>query len=103
MLTADIKKRDQIVSVCREGNVLSMITERGRLRLEPKRADIIRIRYTRRVDYVDETGIGISQDPDYSEWNYEEKQGEICLVTDSVVLKISKSDSAIRYYDKDGK
>lgn len=103
MLTADIKKRDQIVSVCREGNVLSMITEQGRLRLEPKRADIIRIRYTRREDYADETGIGISQDPDYSEWNYEEKQDEICLVTDSAVLKISKSDSAIRYYDKDGK
>ena len=102
MLVAELKKRDGIVSARRDGNALSITTERGKLRLEPKRADLIRIRYTRREKYMAGTGIGICQDPEFSEWDYEEGQDDICLMTENVRIRISRSDAAIRYYDSDG-
>lgn len=102
MLAAELKKRDEIVSVRREKNGLSVTTGLGKLRLEPKRADLVRIRYTRREGYMDGTGIGICRDPEFAEWSYEEGQDEICLVTQRLTLRISRSDAAIRYYGKDG-
>lgn len=102
MLQAYLKKRDRIISVSRDGEALCVTTERGKLRLEPKRGDIIRVRYTRRQEYGEGTGIGICQDPKFSEWSYTEEPDGVWLVTDRVRLWISKSDAAIRYYDREG-
>lgn len=96
------KGRDKLVSVSREKDILAIKTERGLLRIEPKRSDIIRIRYTRKDDFAAGTGIGICQDPVLSDWSYDEREDEILVSTERLILRISKSDSAIRYFDKNG-
>ena len=103
MLTVSVKKRDQIVSAERIGDILLIRTQRGLLRLEPKRADIVRVRYTRRDSFARQTGIGICEDRGFSGWNFEEGEEGIRVATDRLTLQVSRSDAAIRYLDADGK
>ena len=44
MLTVEVKKRDGIISAVRKGDLLLLQTQLGMLQMEPKRADVIRIR-----------------------------------------------------------
>lgn len=108
MLQAEPKKRDKIIEVNRQGDVLLIRTERGLLRLEPKRKDIIRVRYTYRKEFADGTGVGVCEDTPYGEWDYfteNTKNGlvNVRLVTEFLELRISGSDAAIRYYNRNGK
>lgn len=103
MLQVDSKKRDSIINVIREKEALLIKTELGQLLLEPKRSDIIRIRYTQKDQFAEGIGVGICENAVFSDWGYEEKEREICLSTEKLCLRISRSDAAIRYYDKQGK
>ena len=103
MLTVSVKKRDQIVSAERIGDSLLIRTQRGLLRLEPKRTDIVRVRYTRRDSFAEQTGIGICEDRGFSGWSFEEGEEGIRVATDRLMLQVSRSDAAIRYLDADGK
>ena len=103
MLQVSPKSRDKIESVNREKESLFIKTERGMLRIDPKRADIIRIRYTRRENFQDGTGAGICQDRTISGWYHEVTEREILLFTERLTLHVSRSDAAIQYADRDGK
>lgn len=103
MLKVFPKKRDKIVSVTRQNDALLIVTERGQLQLEPKKADIIRVRYTQKEALEDRIGVGICENASYTQWDYEEKENEILLETEKLCLHISRSDAAIRYFDKAGK
>ena len=103
MLDVVPKKRDKVVSVIRQNDALLITTERGLLQLEPKKADIIRVRYTQREKLEDRIGVGICENAAYAEWNYEELDREIVLTTEKLCLHISRSDAAIRYFNKEGK
>lgn len=122
MLQVYPKKRDSILSVDRKGDVLVIRTERGMLQIEPKRDDIIRIRYTHKQNFEDRTGIGICNNSAFADWNYAEQsmmdwsdrgqhmetasffglEKEICLYTRKLRLCISRSDCSIRYFNADG-
>lgn len=99
MLDVFKKKRDQIVSAERKNDVLEIRTLRGILQIEPKREDIVRIRYTRREEMQERLGIGLLENPTYSSWDYIEMENTVQLTTQRLILEISKSDAAIRYYD----
>ena len=103
MLTVEAKKRDGIVSAVREGDALLLRTQLGMLRLEPKRADVIRIRYTRRETFAEQTGIGISENRGFADWSFAETEKEIEVTTDRLRLSVSRSDAAVRYFDADGR
>ena len=103
MLQVSPKSRDKIESVNREKESLFIKTERGMLRIDPKRADIIRIRYTRRENFQDGTGAGICQDRTISGWYHEVTEREILLFTERLTLHVSRSDAAIQHADRDGK
>ncbi|HJC56741.1 MAG TPA: glycoside hydrolase family 31 protein [Candidatus Eisenbergiella intestinipullorum] len=103
MLTVEAKKRDGIVSAAREGDALLLRTQLGMLRLEPKRADVIRIRYTRRETFAEQTGIGISENRGFADWSFAETEKEIEVTTDRLRLSVSRSDAAVRYFDADGR
>lgn len=101
MLDVYKKQRDQITGAERIEDALQIKTLRGMLRIEPKRKDIVRIRYTRREEFLNTRGIGIDIDPVYKEWDYEEQDDKIIVRTGALYLHISKSDAAICYYDQE--
>ena len=53
MLQVTPGKRDKIIAAVRQKDALLIKTERGLLQIEPKRKDIIRIRYTHRQENAD--------------------------------------------------
>ena len=102
MLEAKKGPEDRIIHVQRMENALEIRTERGYLRIEPKRSDIFRIRYAH-VPLSSRTGDGILSHPDCSCWRYDDLADEINLTTENASLHISKRNSAIRYTSAAGK
>ena len=54
---------------------------------------------TRREEMQERLGIGLLENPTYSSWDYIEMENTVQLTTQRLILEISKSDAAIRYYD----
>lgn len=102
MLEVYKKPKDRIVSFERRGDILHIATERGMLRIEPKSAKIMRVRYTRRDDFADGIGIGIIRNDPFAHWSLEETADSILLKTNQLTLSVSKSDAAVRYMRPDG-
>ena len=103
MLQVNPKSRDKIISVNRDDDCLIIKTLRGMLRIEPKRADIIRIRYTLREHFQTGTGVGICREENLSNWHHEVTESEIRIFTEQLMLRVSGSDAAVQYSDRNGK
>lgn len=101
MLTPAGRPDDRVVSVSRAQDALIIRTEKGRLQLEPKCCNIIRIRYTH-GKMQERTPLGFLGSPDYADWWYDDQEHEILLKTDQLQLRISKENTAITYHRADG-
>ena len=100
MLKAEKRPEGRILSVCRQADFLEMITDLGPMRIEPKRADIFRVRLSPST-LLERTGDGMLPVKDLSDWTWEMTGDEVILRTASVHLHISRRDSSIAYYRTD--
>lgn len=99
MLQVQKKDRDRVIQVQRSGNALMVRTQRGLLQVEPKREDIVRVRYTRRAALTERLGIGMIRQASFANWDYEESESSILVTMAGLKLRIAKDESAITYYD----
>lgn len=103
MLEVNKRPKRNILSVERIENVLILKTNHGMIKIEPKTSEIIRVVYTLRDSFSDESKPGVIYDGDYSDWNYTEDEENIEIKTDDLVVRVSKETSSIYYYDHSGK
>lgn len=103
MLVVNKRPDSRIIQAERVNNVLILSSHNGRIKLEPKSQDIIRVVYTKRDTFSEQNkpGIIINGD-DFNDWNYEETETEIRLNTEKLSLIINKTSASMIYYDNQG-
>ena len=103
MLVVNKRPDNRIIQAERVNNVLILSSHNGRIKLEPKSQDIIRVVYTKRDTFSEQKkpGIIINGD-DFNDWNYEETETEIRLNTEKLSLMINKTSASMIYYDNQG-
>jgi len=97
----EVQKRPVTIirEVSRVKDSLILVTDRGRIKLEPKAPGIVRIVYTLRDDFSQECKPGVVNQEAFPHWDYQQSEDEICLSTDLLKLRISLATASIRYYD----
>lgn len=103
MLTVQKRPNNSIIKSERIDDSLIIYSSNGLIRLEPKNAEIIRVTYTLKEAFSDQSKIGVIFKDTYSEWDYIETKDEIRLNTSRISLIIDKITASIRYYDSSGK
>ncbi len=103
MLVANKRANNKVIGVKRLEGVLILTTNNGKIKLQPKSEEIIRVVYTLKEDFSTEEKEGVIYKETYDEWDYSEEDNEIILTTSKLSLRISKETSSIQYYDKTGK
>lgn len=97
------KRPDKIITrVDRVLDALILYSNNGMIKLEPKSPEIIRVIYTLGDTFSDQEKPGVICKDGYDEWNYQETEKEIRLITSKLCVYITKETSSIRYYDQKG-
>ncbi len=103
MLVVNKRPDNRIIQAERVNNVLILSSHNGRIKLEPKSQDIIRVVYTKRDTFSEQNKPGIIINGDnINDWNYEETETEIRLNTEKLSLLINKTSASMIYYDNQG-
>ena len=102
MISPNPRPSDRAERVERVDGGLQIFSERGCLRVEPKREDILRIRYAREPLKA-RVGDGILQDKSIENWTWETEDGDIVLRTARLTARISRQAGTIRYFDGEGR
>lgn len=103
MLVADKRSSNRIIEVKRVRGALILSTNNGKIKLEPKSSEIIRVVYTLKDTFSLQEKPGIISNNIYHEWNYNETENEIFLTTSKLCLQMNKETASIHYYDHNGK
>ena len=103
MLIVDKRPGNRIIGVKRTQGALILSTNNGKIKLEPKSSEIIRVVYTLKDTFSVQEKPGIICKAVYDEWNYNEGENEITLTTRRITLRINKETASIQYYDNKGK
>ena len=99
MLVVDKRPDNRIVGVKRTKGALILSTDNGRIKLEPKSSEIIRVVYTLKENFSVQEKPGITCKAVYDDWIYYEGDNEITLTTSKLILRVNKETASIRYYD----
>lgn len=99
MLTAFRPKSRKILSVERKGDVLLLVSEYGRLKLEPKSDSIVRVTYTTGEEFSDKEKPGVIIREAFGDWDYEENEKEAELRLKNLTVRVNKDTGAVGYYD----
>lgn len=102
MLEVKIRKKREINKVYRAGNALFLEQEAGTIRLIPQTSDMIRISYTENGLFSPEQGKEFADLSGSCTWEYTEGEPDICIQTDSLVVRIDRLSGSVRYERKDG-
>ncbi len=103
MLVVNKRPDNRIIQAERVNNVLILSSHNGRIKLEPKSQEIIRVVYTKRDTFSEQNKPGIIINGDnFNDWNYEETETEIRLNTEKLSLIINKASASMIYYDNQG-
>ena len=103
MLVANKRPDNKVIGVNRLEGALILSTNNGKIRLEPKSEEIIRVVYTLKEEFSTVDKEGVIYKDKYEDWDYSEEDNEIILTTSKLTLRINKETSSIQYYDKTGK
>lgn len=103
MLEVNTRPDRRIIRVERIDNILVLHTNHGRIKIEPKTPDILRVVYTLREEFSAVEKPGITMTKDYGGWDYEETKQRLTLNTGKVLVHIDKETASFRYYDQSGK
>ncbi|WP_124066169.1 glycoside hydrolase family 31 protein [Clostridium sp. E02] len=103
MLDATKRPDRKITEVKRVLDGLILYSEDGTMKLEPMSPDIIRIVYTKKDTFVTKKNPGIVPMKSFNQWNVEELEQEIRLVTSRLFLRINRASASIGYYKAGGR
>ncbi len=103
MLVVNKRPHNGIIGVERIPGALILSVPRGKMKLEPKAADIIRVVYTLKDTFAVEEKPGIILKDVFDDWDYSETEEEISLITSQIRLTINKKTMSFRYYDGNGR
>jgi alpha-D-xyloside xylohydrolase len=103
MLVVDKRSNNRIIGVERIRGAIILSTNNGRIKLEPKSSEIVRVVYTLNDAFYTGEKPGIIYNDVYDEWDLHEENNEIILTTSKISLMINKQTASIKYYDYKGK
>lgn len=103
MLRVMKRKRREIRKVYRTGDALFLEQESGTIRIVPQTANIIRVSYAENGLFPAGQGEAFGDLYGTGKWNHTEDGQDICIHTDSLVVKVDPMSGSIRYERKDGK
>jgi len=102
MLTAIRAKTTRILRADKLESALVLVTENGKIRIEPYGADIIRIIHTLCEDFPEKGGPGIVLKAPAVQWSFVEEETRILMKTASLTVEITRETGAFRYFDSAG-
>lgn len=102
MLEVTKRPKQSIISVSRTNQALILHTNHGKIKLEPKSPEIIRIVYTLKDDFQVLYKPGIVEMDSYHDWNYNETDNELTLTTERLCIRVNKETASIEYYNSKG-
>lgn len=102
MLKVYSRPNRKVILVRREEDALLLETNYGRIKLEPKTSNIIRVIYTLRDTFSDQIKPGVIYKESYSNWIHTEDEEKVTLTTKDLIVEVSKETSSIKYYDHSG-
>ncbi|MGB4657929.1 MAG: TIM-barrel domain-containing protein [Mobilitalea sp.] len=103
MLTAVKAKKSKIEKVIKMDSILILVTENGKIKLEPYSDSIIRIVYTLNDKFIEEQSAGTIRKTQNAEWSYTENDRNVILKTEKINLEIEKETGAFTYYNYHGR
>lgn len=103
MMNVEKRKKREIKKVYRTGNALFLEQESGTIRIVPQTDDIIRVSYTENGIFTDKQGEEFGNLDGIGTWEHMEEEQDICILTDSLAVKIDRMSGSIRYEGRDGR
>ncbi len=102
MLEVINRPKQSIIGVNRTNQALILHTNHGKIKLEPKSSEIIRVVYTLKDDFSVLDKPGIVEKGSYHDWNYNETDNELTLTTKRLCIRVNKETASIMYYNSMG-
>ena len=103
MLQVFHEKSSKITKTEKKEDGLYLYSERGILRLCPVNKRCVRVTYTERDRFSNRKNPGIVAQKPYKDWEYEEKEGKILLLSGEVTVVVSLQRGSCTYLDADGR
>ena len=103
MLVVNKRPHNGMIGVERIPGALILSVHGGKIKLEPRSADVIRVVYSLEDTFSAEEKPGIILKDVYDDWDYNETDKEISFITSHIRLMIIKETMSFQYYDRDGK
>ncbi len=102
MLNAAKAPGTRVLRVDRQEDALVLETGGGKLKLEPKTAEIVRGVYTVSGEFSSTVKPGIVFSGGFSGWRHSLQGNEVVLETDALLLRVNMETASICYYRSDG-
>lgn len=103
MLEVIKRPKQNVIGVEPRSQALIINTNHGKIKLEPKSSEVIRIVYTLKENFSLSDKPGVIAKDSFHDWKYEETDNELILITSKLCLKMNKTTASIRYFDSMGK
>ncbi len=103
MLCVTRDKSRRIERAERREDRLYLYSEAGVHRLEPKNDRTVRITYTQNEAFSEEEKPGIICREVFKDWDYTEKETELCFCMKNMKIVINRETASFRYFDGEGK
>ena len=98
MLTAIRPKSRVIKSAERKGDKLFLLSDHGKLALEPKSESVVRVIYTVKEDFSDKDKPGVIKKDSFGDWNYTEKDDAVELYLKEVTVSVNKASGSVSFF-----
>ncbi|MBR4815707.1 MAG: DUF4968 domain-containing protein, partial [Lachnospiraceae bacterium] len=102
MLTAIKPKSRTINKIYKEKDVVFLISEFEKIRIQVKDQNIIRVTATRRDSFSDKERPGVINGETSNDYELKDDTGEVIISTNALSVKVDKKSGAISYYNNKG-
>lgn len=102
MLTAIKPKSRTIKKIYKEKDVVFLISEFEKIRIQVKDQNIIRVTATRQDSFSDKERPGVINGETSNDYELKDDTGEAIISTNALSVKVDKKSGAIKYYDNKG-
>lgn len=100
----EVKKRPAraVVHAEKKQDGMYFYTEAALIKVSPQEETILRVMETARGEFTEETGVGILDRPEFTDWDVEETEDAYLVKTGEVTAEVKKATASIRYFDNSG-
>lgn len=103
MISPAPKASSTITEVTREEDALILKSKAGNCRVEVKTAGIIRVRYTKKPEFLAKKRTGVVYTDSTAAWDFQEDEKQIILKTKSIALFIDRLSASFTWQNREGK